>query len=333
MSKYDVYRLVALRCMERYCDAAILYHAWPTAHLDQAWPSWVPRWDAAHSWTTSKTPAHLYAASGKSRLKYRPTEHERSICLQGLVLGTIQDSCAVLHHPVLDRKQALWSSADSIYQDFNTIMRLVTRDRWNVPFDQLVSYLAARLSDSGENAHLDMTAITCDHCGFTICRKLSKATNAPTLYYHCDICADGDYDICLSCYVDLDQRCKDSEHTLHQRQATSIVIPHAAVLLQQITTWIQANGKPEIVSANLAGIGHYANFFKVAETWLGISSGNIKEGDIVAIVFGATVPFIFRKRGKAYRLIADCYIDGMMDGEAIKMSENGELEVQELELC
>ncbi|PSN58660.1 hypothetical protein BS50DRAFT_510017 [Corynespora cassiicola Philippines] len=52
---------------------------------------------------------------------------------------------------------------------------------------------------------------------------------------------------------------------------------------------------------------------------LGLSSQYIKPGDLVAVVGGAQVPFILRKRNsEKYEIIGEAYVDGIMNGEAVK---------------
>jgi hypothetical protein len=54
----------------------------------------------------------------------------------------------------------------------------------------------------------------------------------------------------------------------------------------------------------------------------------MKEGDIVFVLSGGTMPFLLRPAGKrhipnrgeeeCYELVGDCYLHGIMDGEALK---------------
>lgn len=53
-----------------------------------------------------------------------------------------------------------------------------------------------------------------------------------------------------------------------------------------------------------------------------LSSEHVRGGDIVALVKGCQVPFVFRRQeGDRYTLISEAYVDGIMDGEAA-MSAN-----------
>lgn len=44
-----------------------------------------------------------------------------------------------------------------------------------------------------------------------------------------------------------------------------------------------------------------------------------KVGDIICILFGGGVPFALRESGEGYyRFIGECYVHGIMDGEAVE---------------
>ncbi|OBT64539.1 hypothetical protein VE03_05297 [Pseudogymnoascus sp. 23342-1-I1] len=53
-----------------------------------------------------------------------------------------------------------------------------------------------------------------------------------------------------------------------------------------------------------------------------LSSEHARQGDFVALIGGAQVPFLLRCRsGGQYQLISEAYVDGIMDGEAMENSK------------
>ncbi|KAH7157707.1 heterokaryon incompatibility protein-domain-containing protein [Dactylonectria estremocensis] len=62
----------------------------------------------------------------------------------------------------------------------------------------------------------------------------------------------------------------------------------------------------------------YRRFFTTKSGYIGMCVVDIAPGDIVATFSGATVPFVLRPHNKAseFRLISDCYVHGLMNGEA-----------------
>ncbi len=49
-----------------------------------------------------------------------------------------------------------------------------------------------------------------------------------------------------------------------------------------------------------------------------------QNGDLVCLLFGGQVPFVIRKlHEEQYSLVGECYLQGIMDGETMKMMEDG----------
>lgn len=50
----------------------------------------------------------------------------------------------------------------------------------------------------------------------------------------------------------------------------------------------------------------------------GIGPADCQAGDYICILYGCSVPVVLRPSGSKYRLIGECYVQGMMGGEAVK---------------
>ena len=58
--------------------------------------------------------------------------------------------------------------------------------------------------------------------------------------------------------------------------------------------------------------------FTTSLGYLGMGPPNMEKEDGVVIFKGATVPFVVRSLGDGkYKLLGECYCDGIMDGEII----------------
>ena len=64
------------------------------------------------------------------------------------------------------------------------------------------------------------------------------------------------------------------------------------------------------------------------ERLLGLGSKDVQDGDLICIIFGCSVPVVLRKivsdemTGEHhYKLVGDCYVHGMMDGEVFTMQQ------------
>lgn len=50
--------------------------------------------------------------------------------------------------------------------------------------------------------------------------------------------------------------------------------------------------------------------------YLGVASSHARAGDAIVLVAGSRAPFVMRKTGQHYKIVSDCYIHGIMEGEA-----------------
>ncbi|KAK5136795.1 hypothetical protein LTR08_002091 [Meristemomyces frigidus] len=61
--------------------------------------------------------------------------------------------------------------------------------------------------------------------------------------------------------------------------------------------------------------------FASSTGFLGLVPYGTREGDVVFVIRGADVPYVLRSYGDAYELIGEAYVQGIMDGEALGMSD------------
>ncbi|KAH8747378.1 hypothetical protein BGZ57DRAFT_725905, partial [Hyaloscypha finlandica] len=58
-------------------------------------------------------------------------------------------------------------------------------------------------------------------------------------------------------------------------------------------------------------------FFRTNYGLVRIGPDNIKNGDLISIVFGADMPLILRPFGKFHKLVGATYIHGVMNGVVV----------------
>jgi hypothetical protein len=67
--------------------------------------------------------------------------------------------------------------------------------------------------------------------------------------------------------------------------------------------------------------------FGTSKGYLGLGPDSAQEGDWVCVIAGAAVPFILREESKGmWKLVGECYLHGIMDGEF--MDENPQMELE-----
>jgi hypothetical protein len=54
--------------------------------------------------------------------------------------------------------------------------------------------------------------------------------------------------------------------------------------------------------------------------------------DAIFMLFGGSVLYVLKPQGDDYVFIGECYVHGLMDGEALKFLEDGRAQVQEVRI-
>jgi hypothetical protein len=77
------------------------------------------------------------------------------------------------------------------------------------------------------------------------------------------------------------------------------------------------------------------SFLFTEKGYYGLGPSIAKRGDLCCVLFGAKVPFLLRRFGEAnhYKLIGECYIHGIMRGEAVAMTQNNLLSEEFFIIC
>lgn len=87
----------------------------------------------------------------------------------------------------------------------------------------------------------------------------------------------------------------------------------------------------EALSKDVGIIIEDKDMFVTAQGYFGLGHEGLGEGDVVCILLGGEVPFLLRQTGQGgqqarFRFLCECYVHGVMDGEAVKGPESGSLE-------
>jgi hypothetical protein len=64
-------------------------------------------------------------------------------------------------------------------------------------------------------------------------------------------------------------------------------------------------------------------FFHTADGHFGLGPACMREGDIVAVLFGGHAPYVLRPCGRSYIYMGQAYVDEIMDGQLVDQMEAG----------
>ena len=82
-------------------------------------------------------------------------------------------------------------------------------------------------------------------------------------------------------------------------------------------------------------------FMTTSNGYLGWAPDNIygsgedqtRKGDLISIIFGCSMPIVIRPHGKLFKIVGEAYVQGLMDGEAMRFLESGDCQVQDFTFC
>nr|OQO27701.1 hypothetical protein B0A51_04467 [Rachicladosporium sp. CCFEE 5018] len=312
--------------------------------------AWVPQWDLSNFIDFYPLPTWLYNTSRD--LGCQANLASKRLVVRGLVLGAVDFTTAVLTKNGM-QPQGLGASTSTLSfiaaDTWQDVARITTQARWRASNlneddkddtrisraapEHFAHFAAWLIEDKAmtQNFHCTTSIVWCDACNDDLSSP-SVPTRAPVVAYTCGICDRGDFDVCHECYVDKGTRCPKG---------------YECFLRANIGLWYEYREAdlPELVSA--ATTGSAERFYKSlrattnCRTWfasttgcVGSTSHTTQRGDVVCVLFGARVPFMLRPEPDGrYRVISDCYVDGMMDSKAIDMWEAGKLAAESFELC
>ena len=67
--------------------------------------------------------------------------------------------------------------------------------------------------------------------------------------------------------------------------------------------------------------------------YLGLAPEEVRENDVIGILYGCNFPVVLRPNGGCYFVIGECYVEGVMDSELIEAKDRGEYQEVEVSLC
>ena len=67
--------------------------------------------------------------------------------------------------------------------------------------------------------------------------------------------------------------------------------------------------------------------FSTGKGYVGLGPKGVRKGDEICVLFGNDVPFVLRRVGQHHVVVGQCFVLGLMDGEAIEWKEQGKVSV------
>ncbi|TKA70324.1 hypothetical protein B0A55_09631 [Friedmanniomyces simplex] len=342
MTASEVYREVAVRSIQQYNSLEVFWYVDSTPALCSLYPSWIPRWDLPSEGTRHDVPSILYDASAGEHPSISSLSKE-GITLRGVQVGSItrvqpvfpiggenpSDSPSLVTPSSTLSKDRLASACTVITQDIwspGGIRRIQDLRRAHPDlgnhFADFASFILEAVGDGQQDMYVALDTFYCDRCNGVIVPQGKPSPAAPQMY-HCASCSPA-FGMCGSCFT-AGENCLGTMHSSRPKPVPAVHYVRDTATLERLRQTASV-GCAEEFGRRMIGTCYNRTFFATAEGWIGSGLDTILPGDVVVVLYGGTVPYVLRKQGcGAYRLIGCCHEDGLMDGEAVKMSEDGEL--------
>lgn len=114
-------------------------------------------------------------------------------------------------------------------------------------------------------------------------------------------------------------------------EARSHIEEHFATILPQSSA-VAITADSNLYGLHLDAAYQRRIFFTESSSYLGLGPAILRDGDILCILFGAATPVLLRPAGPAFRFLGECYVHGLMEGEAVEEWRRGNLNLETFQL-
>lgn len=262
----------------------------PSSATGSELPSWVPDWRV----TRDRSPANAnidrpFAACGsKTTTQWVPCSNIRTVALKGVEAGTVGKVGTTLG-----------PMGDYMQQGF--------KPAWTF-FTEITLFIQESFS-----AHPDNHVYPIGEIGASLWRIPvgdQEAISVTSSQWRRATIVSGER------YVSLLAVMKASESSMQSGAPTSA--------LQLSTIMLQNMGKFDIYLATVMRNAGRKPFLSV-DGYVGLGPAAMDSGDIIAIFYGANVPFVLRPKGQEFQLLGEAYVDGIMDGEFMQVDKEDKI--------
>jgi hypothetical protein len=321
----EVFKSVATTHMAKTNSLTILYHcSWNELNCNLDLPSWAPDWTQK----CHHTPLYLKRLKSQAAKQSLPT-----IEVTGNVLRTrgrlVQIVSAVDLIREIPRNSLTTPKADGKLPDPNggELSMFKSPDMRPTEFREWLGHLQenqkAYMSNIMKMAFPQglISAKAFENLWRTfVCNETTEGQIPPaewgTQFSH--------FVACLSNGADgreewLDAVLRDEGRAAHKTKwdLTETFEPHTGKSFNQYYEYVKANGT----------WCYNRRFFKCGEGEFGWGPDGVREGDVVAVINGLAVPLVLRPVSAGFKVVGDCYCHGIMQGEAIDIVEEQDIEL------
>lgn len=256
-------------------------------------PSWVPDWRTYQSFVLSE-PVNPHRAHGTSSAKLAFDENDRLLRINGLQIDRIK-SCS---RPLATKEFHLKKSFGEKELTIKYIWRgICERDQFNLSGQYL----------NGEDSYIFA-------CMQTLSNGCVQIASREKMSYH---------EIPQTRWLE-----QEAMYLVKAFDKSDIVAPDLCQLAEEA----ENKHKEEQWSRSANGASKNRIFARTSKGYYVLCPKVTQPGDIVCVLFGGKLPFCLRPLRDRYLLVGECYVHGLMNGEAMEMMSRQELVEETFEI-
>lgn len=257
------------------------------------WPSWVPKWHKetperaqilkerrGTMYIISNLPSSqkFWAGGRESRIDLLDKLDPYVIAVEGFVFATISTNVRFLKDPPLSRPR-LWNLVLDI--------RKVREDRHAL-------YPTREMIDEAFAQTLTLSGTVPDPTG-----------TRPLQTYHA-------IDFTYFCFSLFKKTLENMDTDGYNAMMREFGLEH-----NRLKNVVEGHEPSETFSRDMQTSCLGRKLFGTKEGYIGVGDITLQADDLVCVLFGGKVPFVLRKMRGHYRLVGECYLHGIMFGEAL----------------
>lgn len=262
-------------------------------------PSWVP--DLSDTRPPRLMMHDAFKATASSPAYYRFSDQKPSLILWGKIIGQI-NRCG---DPVLFSAHSS-ESALSLTAEVDSVLRVFKQ--WNTIAHSLHSYPNHQPIPKAFARTLLNIGTFSDSCNPSDFHSLF-----PT-WHNLMTSAQLGHDMLNESSKNMISDIQKTAATANEKLELALQMV-AATLEAGVLTKVRKKKRAKTLHAWLAITMRRRIFFTMENGYMGISAYSTRENDFIALLAGLSVPFVVRRIGSEYRLIAPAYVHGVMEGE------------------
>ncbi|RDW87984.1 hypothetical protein BP6252_00016 [Coleophoma cylindrospora] len=259
-------------------------------HLDRYqptpdYPSWLPRWD--RSTTYSDLSLQDHHASGAHSSQFATPFSSQEIAPKGFKVGTVVcvPKMGFEHSPLVSEDHAQWLSVKKLWMEYVTKLRsgYANDTELALAFAQTLTVGGSKEQIPGRPNAADFVAYTCERL-----KEEAESTSRPSQ--------------------------PPEDHDELSGSVTSELAPSPDIQLPLLCHGKAVEGEADRIRF---GITKHT-FFILDEQRIAAGPRSVCQGDVVCILYGGKVPFVLRPQRGFYTLVGECFVFGLMNGEALE---------------